>query len=74
MLMASSPGARVKTGVTATPSVEARLPARGQGEGGESVGTVDLGRPDVGVAEVGDAVNHSRCSASVTPSKGIVMP
>ena len=50
-----------------------RLPRRGQRQRREGVGAVGLGRPDVGVAEVGQLGERSRwvCSG---PGSGTVMP
>ena len=59
-LMASSPGPRVKAGVTATPSLRRGSQAAASGERREAVGAVDLGGPDVGVAEVGELGGTSR--------------
>ena len=46
-------GARVNAGTIAVPSRSARRPRRRQRERRERVGAVGLGRPHVGVAEVG---------------------
>ena len=56
MLMASSPGPRVKAGVTATPRLRRVSLSAATSERRETVGAVDLGGPHVGVAEVGESM------------------